>query len=265
MNYFIIYWVWITIYALNYDQNGYNFEKYSFATFLIEFVCKFLLFSIDLILTIIITYLFCRNLILLAASIKNTKRTVSSKKAIKYKEDVELTETKSACSPSITIRANNTLSAKIRLFTSTASTSLLSSSTETIKYEYETTQIDGIGEIYLNGKQKRLICLTVRLIVLTVPAMISTSFVWISSMIAWYLGYFEDETIFDEEMQSNDHYLYWMLRVIIIPMDTILNFLCVYLAFDFAAQYYSWLCLIHNLCYNCFKRAVKRRIAANNG
>merc|ERR1712228_1162957 len=173
----------------------------------------------------VITYLFCRNLILLTASIHSTQSKKTMTASVRN-FDVELMQTME----------------KSKSNTSTASTSLLLSR----------CRITEKKKIHLNDKQNRLISLTVRLIVLTVPAMISTSFVWIASLISWCLEYFGFE-----EMYKMVH---WTLRVVIVPSDTILNFLCVYLAFDFVVQYYTLLCCVHKMCENVFKNEIKKQI-----
>jgi hypothetical protein len=53
----------------------------------------------------------------------------------------------------------------------------------------------------------------------------------------------------------------WILRVVIVPLDSISNFLCVYLAFDFVASYYhSTCCILNALCHRIFENVIKKQI-----
>ena len=240
--YFMIYSLWIITYLLSHHRDAYI---YSLPVFLILFISEMFLLLIDLILTVCITYLFCRNLILLAASIGNSKETVGKS----IHREIEFTDTSLFSSSVQRPASTNTIILPV------TSTPLMSSSLDCIKYENE-------DSVHLNGNQQRLISLTVRLIVLTVPAMISTSVVWIVSLTAWYLDYFVDND--GKYRQVHEDKVYWTLRVIIIPIDTVLNFLCVYLAFDFVSHWYKRICCVSEICENLFKIAIKKRITSKH-
>lgn len=265
--YFISYAIWIVIYSINY-----NYKDYSTLTFVILFGSEVILLLIDSILTIIITFLFCRNLVLLTVSItannemyNRQKRKTSTKKHGHHKrkgkkqknERIELVEPSQSGTTSSTITTTTTttttlhVSSKSRSRISTDKTSLLSSDSNSDLYYVEEEYL----KHELNEQQERLLSLTVRLIILTVPAMLSTSIVWIVSLIGWTFQYY----------QGSDNIYYvaiiWILHVMIIPFDSICNFLCVYLAFDFVQEYYNFLCcFLHNCCYNMFKRIITKRI-----
>ena len=64
--YFGCYSLWIAVYATNYDH--FNLSS---SAFMVLFGAEVLLLMMDLILTVIITFLFCRNLVLLTVSITN--------------------------------------------------------------------------------------------------------------------------------------------------------------------------------------------------
>ena len=255
--YFIIYSVWITNNILrNEETNDLNDTYDSFDAFLFNLVINASLLIIGLILTVVIIYLFCRNLILLAASINSPKvRTSTTTK------DVELTSSHSSTNITKEYILTRTQSpnANNLIEKLTPSTPLMSSASID---QNEAFTLDEGASFHLNSEQRRLISLTVRLIVLNVPALISRVVIWSLSITTRWLGYFENTNIHNDYETEGmyDHILYWMLRSCMIPLDIVLNYFCVYLAFDFAAQYYKWICFIHKLCSLCFERAVTRRI-----
>eukprot|EP01084_Bolivina_argentea_P165877 288099_1 len=239
ITYFTIYSIWILMYALAYDYTG----QYQLSTFLTLFITESFLLIIDGILTVIINYLFCRNLVLLAVSITYNKHNDSQYSNTKKVELVEPSKS------STNISTTDTITTPSKPNTSTATTSLLYDGS--ISFNKKHNNMDNYYT--LNEKQKRLIAVTIRLIILTLPAMITTSLVWIVSLSSWYLHYFGPKNIY---MINN-----WILHVIIVPCDSMSNFLCVYLAFDFVAQYYDIVCCcIHTKCYNMFEKIIQRKI-----
>lgn len=110
------------------------------------------------------------------------------------------------------------------------------------------------GTINLNVTQQKMIMIATKMVILTLPAMLSSCILWTVSTWSWILND-NDPTAPILPILTNT------LHAVLIPLDIITNFLCIYLNFDFTKRLYRCICCgFDKCCLNCCKCITELRI-----